>query len=174
MCSLVDGWLGSSRDDHIVLRTKLLLKNQEAGMRALELKIPPLALVLLTAAVMWLSARTAPTFTFVYSTAKFHRGCNRVAGSGHEYLRCRVISTCWNDGEPAHSGRIIFVSPLWHLHTQPKPDVSRISAALARMGNLSVERSFSALHSCVCRLHEPLSNRTRGKCTPESFWAGIR
>ena len=34
-------------------------------MRALELKIPPLALVLLTAAVTWLSARTAPTFTFV-------------------------------------------------------------------------------------------------------------
>ena len=34
-------------------------------MRALELKIPPLALVLLTAALMWLSARTAPTFTFV-------------------------------------------------------------------------------------------------------------
>ncbi len=34
-------------------------------MRGLELKIPPLALVLLTAALMWLSARTAPTFTFV-------------------------------------------------------------------------------------------------------------
>ena len=34
-------------------------------MRALELKIPPLALVLLMAALMWLSARTAPTFTFV-------------------------------------------------------------------------------------------------------------
>ena len=34
-------------------------------MRGLELKIPPLALVLLTAALMWLSARTAPTFTSV-------------------------------------------------------------------------------------------------------------
>src|SRR5687768_11162243 len=40
-------------------------------MRALDLKIPPLVLVLLTGALMWLSSWIAPTFGFVISMRNF-------------------------------------------------------------------------------------------------------
>src|SRR5205809_4532960 len=70
---------------HIVCRLLLEKKKQEAGMPALELKIPPLSRVPWTAGGMWLRARTAPPFSLVSSPTRLPRGSNRVAGRGHEH-----------------------------------------------------------------------------------------
>jgi len=64
MCSLAHGWPRSYCGAHIRQSLQSLLSGAVL-MRFLELKIPPLAVVLVTTLLMWFSSRAAPAFALV-------------------------------------------------------------------------------------------------------------
>ena len=127
-------------------------------MRVLELKIPPVAIVLVTASLMWFSSWAVPAVDLVVPARDLVSLGLAIAGAATSSLGVVSFRRAGTTVNPLTPERVIDAGALRHLHTHSQPDVSRISYAVARVGNLRVERCFIALHSCFRRLHESLPN----------------
>jgi hypothetical protein len=143
-------------------------------MHVLELKVPPVALVFLVAALMWLVSWAMPAFEFEFPSGDVLAVSAAITGtiiSGLGIVSFRQARTTVNPMKPDSTSSIGSVR---HLSADTQSDVSRLSVGLIRVGHLLVERIGLRLSSGVRPLHEPLSNQTGGKGASRSVRATVR
>ena len=90
-------------------------------MHVLELKVPPVALVLLVAALMWLATWTMPAFEFEVPLRKILSGSVAVAGaivSGLGIASFRRAQTTVNPMKPDSASSLV-VSGIYRLTRNP-------------------------------------------------------
>jgi protein-S-isoprenylcysteine O-methyltransferase Ste14 len=102
--------------------TMLLKKHDRATtMHVLELKVPPPAIAILTAALMWVCAWAVPAFGFAYPARDLYAVGLAVAGAVTDFL-CIVsfvrARTTINPMKPASSSSLV-VSGLYKLTRNP-------------------------------------------------------
>ena len=91
------------------------------GRHALELKIPPVALVLLIAALMWLASWAMPAFGFEFPARKFLSVSVAVAGliiSGFGIASFRQARTTVNPMKPDSTSSLV-MSGIYRLTRNP-------------------------------------------------------
>jgi protein-S-isoprenylcysteine O-methyltransferase Ste14 len=91
------------------------------GMHVLELKIPPVALVLLMAALMWLASWALPAFGFEFPVRKLLSVSGAVAGliiSGFGIASFRCARTTVNPMKPDSTSSLV-VSGIYRLTRNP-------------------------------------------------------
>jgi protein-S-isoprenylcysteine O-methyltransferase Ste14 len=86
------------------------LSEQLESLKVLELKVPPLAVVLLTAALMWLVAWAAPPFEFVFPARDFFAVSFAAAGAviiALGILSFRRAGTTFNPMKPESTTSLV-------------------------------------------------------------------
>ncbi len=90
-------------------------------MHVLELKVPPLALIFFTAALMWLATRAMPTFWFMFPASSLFSVSVAVAGaviSGLGIASFRRARTTVNPMKPQSSSSLV-ISGIYALTRNP-------------------------------------------------------
>ena len=117
-------------------------------MTCLELKIPPLFVVLAFGSAMWLLAHASPSYQFNLSHPHIVGLALAVAGlliSAAGFFAFRAARTTSNPMKPATSSALV-VSGIYKRINHAQSDVSRFSAVAHRMGTLFVEYARARIH----------------------------
>ena len=126
-------------------------------MQSLELKVPPLALVLLAGGFMWVVAWAAPAFGFAFPARLISAVGVIVIGIAIAGMGVFSFSRAKTTVNPIRPGRER------HLSTDTQSNVSGHLAVADRLGHIPFERAGFPDSSWIRPVYESFPNRTGGK-----------
>ena len=143
-------------------------------MQALELKVPPVAVVLCIAALMWLASWAMPSFGFTIPAREIISLSVAVAGvviSGSGVVSFRRARTTVNPLKPESASSLV-KSGIYLLSRNPMY-LGLLVILLGWAVFLANALAFVLLPAFIV-VHESVSNRTGGKGARFVVWKGIR
>ena len=142
-------------------------------MQGLELKVPPLALLLFAGGCMWVVAWAAPAFAFAFP-ARFVSAMGVVvigiAIAGMGVFSFNRAKTTVNPMKPESSSALV-VSGIYRLTRNPM--YLGILLYAARLGHIPLERAGFPDSSWIRPVYESFPNRTRGKGAHPYIWTRV-